>query len=126
MASPGVGSNVVTNTRSTSASVDLGTHTRPRLIEQPVHAPGPIGGEVAVDTSLADIREREHLDSVFKRFTPDVVFHTAAHKHVPLLEENFEEASSNNVIGTRNLVEAAFRPSLLPRRVVEFWRRLRW
>lgn len=56
---------------------------------------------------VADIRDRPRLDAVFARFQPAVVFHAAAHKHVPLMEANLEDAISNNVMGTRNLVECA-------------------
>jgi FlaA1/EpsC-like NDP-sugar epimerase len=56
---------------------------------------------------IADIRDLPRLTSVFKSFSPQVVFHTAAHKHVPLMESNVEEAISNNVIGTRNVCRAA-------------------
>jgi FlaA1/EpsC-like NDP-sugar epimerase len=56
---------------------------------------------------IADIRNVQRLESVFSRHQPQVVFHTAAHKHVPLMEANPAEAISNNVLGTRNLVQAA-------------------
>lgn len=56
---------------------------------------------------IADIRNGERLKSVFAEHAPDVVFHAAAHKHVPLMEANPEEAFTNNVGGTRNLVRAA-------------------
>ena len=64
-------------------------------------------GECAVHPVVADIRFPDRLRGVFSRFRPDVVFHAAAHKHVPLMEMNPSEAISNNVIGTRNLVELA-------------------
>lgn len=55
---------------------------------------------------IADVRDLDRLNVVFEEFHPQVVFHTAAHKHVPLMEINIEEAVLNNVLGTRNLVEA--------------------
>jgi len=55
---------------------------------------------------IADIRDLPRLESIFNSFRPQVVFHTAAHKHVPLMESNVEEAISNNVIGTRNVCQA--------------------
>jgi FlaA1/EpsC-like NDP-sugar epimerase len=56
---------------------------------------------------IADIRDLDRLSVVFENLRPQVVFHTAAHKHVPLMEANVEEAITNNVIGTRNVVEAS-------------------
>jgi FlaA1/EpsC-like NDP-sugar epimerase len=56
---------------------------------------------------IADIRNAERLDCVFKEHQPQVVFHAAAHKHVPLMETNIVEAVTNNVIGTRIVVQAA-------------------
>ena len=56
---------------------------------------------------IADIRNAQRLDSVFAAHQPQIVFHAAAHKHVPLMEANPVEAITNNVIGTRNLVQAA-------------------
>ncbi|HET9909400.1 MAG TPA: nucleoside-diphosphate sugar epimerase/dehydratase, partial [Anaerolineales bacterium] len=56
---------------------------------------------------LADVRNAERLASVFEQHKPQVVFHAAAHKHVPLMEANVVEAITNNVIGTRNVVQVA-------------------
>ncbi len=54
---------------------------------------------------IADIKDRRELEKVFRNLKPTVVFHAAAHKHVPLMEQNPEEAIKNNVFGTRNLAE---------------------
>lgn len=54
---------------------------------------------------ICDIRDLDRLNVVFENFRPQVVFHAAAHKHVPLMEANVEEAITNNVLGTRNMVE---------------------
>ncbi len=56
---------------------------------------------------IVDIRDLDRLMFVFERFRPQVVFHAAAHKHVPLMEMNVEEAVTNNILGTRNVVETA-------------------
>jgi FlaA1/EpsC-like NDP-sugar epimerase len=56
---------------------------------------------------IADIRNAERLAQIFKHHQPQVVFHAAAHKHVPLMEANVVEAITNNVLGTRNVVQAA-------------------
>lgn len=56
---------------------------------------------------IADIRNIERLMQVFARWQPQIVFHAAAHKHVSLMEANIAEAVSNNVVGTRNVVQAA-------------------
>ena len=56
---------------------------------------------------IADIRHIDHLKTIFQRYHPQVVFHAAAHKHVPLMEENIAEAVTNNVIGTKNVAELA-------------------
>lgn len=58
-------------------------------------------------TEILDIKDREKVFLVFNRYKPGVVFHAAAHKHVPLMERNPEEALKNNVVGTQNLAEAA-------------------
>ncbi|PIE81587.1 MAG: polysaccharide biosynthesis protein [Chloroflexi bacterium] len=56
---------------------------------------------------IADVRFPERLHAVFQQVQPDIVFHAAAHKHVPLMEMNPAEAITNNVMGTRNLLDAA-------------------
>lgn len=56
---------------------------------------------------IADVRDRERLELIFAAYRPHIVFHAAAHKHVPLMELNIEEAILNNVLGTRNIVETA-------------------
>jgi FlaA1/EpsC-like NDP-sugar epimerase len=56
---------------------------------------------------LADIRDREVVDRIFAHHQPDVVFHAAAHKHVPLLETHACEAVRTNILGTENIVRAA-------------------
>jgi FlaA1/EpsC-like NDP-sugar epimerase len=56
---------------------------------------------------IADIRDKPRIQSVFTDFHPQVIFHTAAHKHVPLMESNIEDAITNNIIGTKNVVQAA-------------------
>lgn len=56
---------------------------------------------------IADVRDRQRLQAVFEAHRPQVVFHAAAHKHVPLMEVNVEESVTNNVTGTRTLVETA-------------------
>jgi FlaA1/EpsC-like NDP-sugar epimerase len=58
---------------------------------------------------ICDVRDSGRLTLLFERLRPSVVFHAAAHKHVPLMEENPEEAVSNNVLGTRNVVDASLR-----------------
>jgi FlaA1/EpsC-like NDP-sugar epimerase/EAL domain-containing protein (putative c-di-GMP-specific phosphodiesterase class I) len=60
-------------------------------------------------TCIADLRSLVRLDAAFAQFKPDVVFHAAAHKHVPLMEANPSEAVTNNVQGTKNLTEIALR-----------------
>ena len=54
---------------------------------------------------IVDVRDSVHLQGVFEKHKPDVVFHAAAHKHVPLMEMNVEEAVLNNVRGTQNVVK---------------------
>jgi FlaA1/EpsC-like NDP-sugar epimerase/lipopolysaccharide/colanic/teichoic acid biosynthesis glycosyltransferase len=62
-----------------------------------------------VHAVVADIQDAEGIELAFRRFRPTVVFHAAAHKHVPLLEVSPREAVLNNIVGTRNLVQAADR-----------------
>ena len=63
--------------------------------------------ETTIRPVIADIRSAERVQHVFAAVRPDVVFHAAAHKHVPLMEANPCEAITNNVLGTRHLLAAA-------------------
>lgn len=65
------------------------------------------GTDVPLTPVIADIRTPEALARVFGEHRPTVVFHAAAHKHVPLMEAHAAEAVRNNVIGTRNVVDQA-------------------
>ncbi len=56
---------------------------------------------------IADVQDEVRIRRIFERFRPGVVFHAAAHKHVPLMELNPEEAIKNNVLGTLNVAQAA-------------------
>ena len=63
--------------------------------------------DLKLSVMMADIRNREKMENIFKSFKPEVIFHSAAHKHVPMMEYHPDEAVSNNIIGTRNLVKLA-------------------
>jgi FlaA1/EpsC-like NDP-sugar epimerase len=65
------------------------------------------GETIEYITEIADIQDRDKMFSLMGKYSPSVVFHAAAHKHVPLMERNPEEAVKNNVMGTRNVAEAA-------------------
>jgi FlaA1/EpsC-like NDP-sugar epimerase len=62
---------------------------------------------IAYQTIIASVREEDRLQRIFNTYCPDIVFHAAAHKHVPLMEKNPGEAIKNNVLGTWNLVKVA-------------------
>lgn len=56
---------------------------------------------------IADIQDREKINEIMEQYHPDIVYHAAAHKHVPLMEYNPKEAVKNNIFGTKNVAEAA-------------------
>lgn len=56
---------------------------------------------------IASVRNTNRLDQIFKTYRPDIVYHAAAHKHVPLMEDSPNEAVKNNVLGTWKVVQAA-------------------
>lgn len=58
-------------------------------------------------SEICNIREKEKLEFLFEKYRPNIVFHAAAHKHVPLMEHNPEEAIKNNIFGTKNVAECA-------------------
>lgn len=63
--------------------------------------------DLSIHPIIADIQDQERILQVFQSFQPQVVFHAAAHKHVPLMEANPHEAIKNNVFGTQNVATAA-------------------
>jgi len=65
------------------------------------------GVKMEIELVVADIRDREKMDKIFKKYKPEVVFHAAAHKHVPMMEFHPDEAVMNNIIGTKNVAELA-------------------
>ena len=58
---------------------------------------------------IASVRDMEKMDKIFSLYNPDVIFHAAAHKHVPLMETNPEEAVKNNIFGTFNTAKLALK-----------------
>lgn len=64
-------------------------------------------GEIEIVPVIADIQDRTRIFEVMETHQPNVVYHAAAHKHVPLMEYNPKEAVKNNVLGTKNVAEAA-------------------
>lgn len=56
---------------------------------------------------IADVQDRERIFEVVQHFQPDVIYHAAAHKHVPMMESNPREAVKNNIFGTKNIADAA-------------------
>ena len=65
--------------------------------------------ELMIFPVIADVRDKLRIKRVFDTYRPQVVFHAAAHKHVPLMESNPEEAITNNIGGTLNMLDAAER-----------------
>lgn len=65
--------------------------------------------QLDLKVEIASVRDSEKIDQLMKRYRPDIIFHAAAHKHVPLMEECPEEAIKNNILGTYHLVMAADR-----------------
>lgn len=63
--------------------------------------------ELDVDVLIASVRDEERIDSIFDSYRPYAVFHAAAHKHVPLMEDSPSEAIKNNVFGTYNVAKCA-------------------
>ncbi len=68
---------------------------------------GNNSGVVEMNIVVGDIRDKDKLCSIFARFQPEIIFHAAAHKHVPLMEKVPEETVKNNIIGTDNLASLA-------------------
>lgn len=62
--------------------------------------------KIKLDAIIASVRDKKRLEEIFEKYNPYLVFHAAAHKHVPLMENNPLEAIKNNVFGTYNVVNA--------------------
>jgi FlaA1/EpsC-like NDP-sugar epimerase len=65
------------------------------------------GNPPNLEVCIADVRNRDRLTHYFKQFQPEVIFHAAAHKHVPLMEGNAPEAITSNILGTKNVLDLA-------------------
>ena len=63
-------------------------------------------------TEIASVRDFDKLDMLFDKYKPEILFHAAAHKHVPLMENNPEEAIKNNIFGTKNVAECSLKYKL--------------
>ena len=63
-------------------------------------------------TEIASVRDLDKLDMLFDKYKPEILFHAAAHKHVPLMENNPEEAIKNNIFGTKNIAECCLKYKL--------------
>ncbi|NNM67862.1 MAG: polysaccharide biosynthesis protein, partial [Spirochaetales bacterium] len=70
---------------------------------------GGVGEKATIVPIVADLKDPHHIQFLLERLKADVIFHTAAHKHVPMMEANPVEACSNNVFGTKNLLDAALK-----------------
>ncbi|WP_395151824.1 polysaccharide biosynthesis protein [uncultured Allofournierella sp.] len=67
------------------------------------------GSQLDLQVQIASVRDSKKMDALFEHFQPQIVFHAAAHKHVPLMEDSPEEAVKNNVFGTYNVARSADR-----------------
>ena len=65
------------------------------------------GDKLSLAVEIASVRDRARLDAIFEYYKPDIVFHAAAHKHVPLMEHSGLEAIKNNIFGTKNTADMA-------------------
>ncbi len=90
-------SRVIVLDQAESAIYNLGVELKEKKVFQ------------LTETVIADIRNLDRLERVFDAFRPDMVFHAAAYKHVPLMEENPSEAILTNVLGSKNLVDLSLK-----------------
>ena len=68
-----------------------------------------VGEKAALVPIIGDLKDRDYVNYILENLKADIIFHTAAYKHVPMLEENPVAAIENNVLGTENLIQAAVR-----------------
>jgi len=69
--------------------------------------------DLTYESVITDVKDKASLAKVFKRYEPEIIFHAAAHKHVPLMENNPDQAILNNVLGTKNLVDLSLKYNVL-------------
>lgn len=67
---------------------------------------GQMSQNIEIKSLIASVREKKAIDEIFNRYQPEVVYHAAAHKHVPLMETRPMEAIKNNVFGTNNVIHS--------------------
>lgn len=79
------------------------------MLEQEFNRHGTLSESIEIISLIASIREFKAINGLFKEYAPDVVFHAAAHKHVPLMETRPMEAIKNNVFGTNNVINACIK-----------------
>ena len=84
--------------------LDIAENTTYELQNDLVHL---YGADFPLSVEIASVRDRKKVDKIFEKYQPQLVFHAAAHKHVPLMENCPEEAIKNNVFGTYNTASAA-------------------
>jgi FlaA1/EpsC-like NDP-sugar epimerase len=70
------------------------------------------GHHIKIIPLIADITDKQKIDGIFEEFKPNIIFHAAAYKHVPLMQENPDEAVKNNVFGTKILAESSVKHSV--------------
>ena len=84
--------------------LDIAENTTYSLQNDLIHLHGT---DFPMSVEIASVRDRKKIDRIFEKYRPDLVFHAAAHKHVPLMENCPEEAIKNNIFGTYNTASAA-------------------
>jgi O-antigen biosynthesis protein WbqV len=102
-----IGSELCLRAAAFGASDILVIENSEPALHQITEALATLGAEARVQGAIADVRDRRRMDELFAAFQPDVVFHAAALKHVPYLEQDWGEGIRTNVFGSVNVADAA-------------------
>ncbi|MBX3539993.1 MAG: polysaccharide biosynthesis protein [Chelatococcus sp.] len=102
-----IGSELCLRSAAFGASDILVIENSEPALHQITEALANLGTETKVEGAIADVRDRMRMDTLFARFNPDIVFHAAALKHVPYLEQDWGEGIRTNVFGSVNVADAA-------------------
>jgi O-antigen biosynthesis protein WbqV len=102
-----IGSELCLRSAAFGASDILVIENSEPALHQITEALANLGTETKVEGAIADVRDRMRMDTLFARFKPDIVFHAAALKHVPYLEQDWGEGIRTNVFGSVNVADAA-------------------